>query len=329
MKLAEALLSYANWNARRAWEQFQDGDLNKRLDAAASAGIATELLLKYLLARQSPGLLAELTTGDKRSALLARLTFSSENYTKDLADVRSCTAEDAFYIHKEIEEIPTVLALDEFKALMTVRNASCHLAAEAQRSQIAEAIYSLTTMYEKARTAIPGLEWPFTNLENFVEIFQYQHRQSSARLIKEKIKLHGDGVRSGAIVISDSGKPDDFLALWVAAIFDEDYSYGLPRRIPHKCVACKSPDGQLLCEVEPTTFYKPDDPVQEPTTWAQGEIWMPLAFACTRCALCLTPRELRTLELDKDGWAENATKPIPRPGNFEEIPEEFQVSQRA
>lgn len=327
MKLSEVLLSYANWNARRAWEQFQDSDLNKRLDAAACAGMATELLLKYLLARRSPSLLAELTTGDKGGALAARLTFSSEDYSTELADVRSCTAEEAFYIHTKIEGIPTILAVDEFKTLMKVRNAACHLAAESRLSEIADAMYSLTSMYETARKAIPGLEWPFTGESHFIDMFQYQYRQSSAAVIKGKIKEHGDAFRAGSVASSVSDDAHHFLGLWAAATFDEDYSFTHPQETPWKCTACKSPTAALLCEIEPATFYQPAETDQEPKESAQGETWIPLAFGCTNCGLCLSPRELRTLELDDDGWALNAMKPIPRrTRSFEKIPDEFRVT---
>ncbi|MFF1254953.1 hypothetical protein ACFVYC_20995 [Pseudarthrobacter sp. NPDC058329] len=329
VKLTEVLLSYANWNARTAWNQFQDPDLNKRLNAAACAGMATELLLKYLLARQSPGLLAELTPGEKGGALTARLTFSSEDYSKDLADVRSCTAEDAFYIHTKIDEIPTVLALDEFKTLMKVRNAACHLAAESRLSDIAEAMYSLTSMYDRAKNAISGLEWPFMGVDHFVEVFQYQYRQSSAELIKGKIKEHKEASQTGSVADSAPDDANEFLGLWSATIFDEDYSFTHPQKTPWKCPSCKSQNGALLCEIENTTFYEPAEPDREPKAWAQGEVWTPMAFGCINCGLCLTPRELRTLELAGDGWAVNASDPIPkRKGDFEEIPEEFQVTAR-
>lgn len=327
VKLTEVLLSYANWNARTAWDQFQDKDLNKRLNAAACAGMATELLLKYLLARQSPGLLAELTTSDRNSALSARLTFSSEAYSKDLADVRSCTAEDAFYIHANIDEIPTVLAADEFKTLMKVRNAACHLAAESPLSDIADAMYSLTSMYGTAKEAIPELEWPFAGVDHFVNMFQYQHRQSSAAMIKGKIQEHADAAKAGSVVESAADDANEFLGLWSAMMFDEDYSFTHPQKTPGKCPACKSKEGALLCEIESRTFYKPDETDQIPKEWAQGEMWTPMAFGCTNCGLRLTPRELRTLELGNDGWAVNALRSIPKlKRDYEAIPDEFQVT---
>jgi hypothetical protein len=325
MKLSETLLSHANWNARKAFEQFQSDDLHFKLNAAACAGMAAELLLKYLLARHSPSLLAELTTGDKAGALTARVEFSSDDYAPALAEVRSCTAEDAFYIHDTLVEIPTVIARDEFSDLMNVRNAACHLAALSSRSRAIAAIHSLLSMYEKAQLAIPDLEWPFTGLDAQVEMFQYQYRQTSIKAVKAKIVEHKADFHSGQSSV-DPDDPESFLDIRAYSIVLDEYSDAQPERVALKCVACGSPEGQLLCEAETRTFYKPDEPDATPTEWAQGKRLSPAAFGCTNCRLCLSPRELRTLEAEGDGWAVNAMKLRDQHSDdFEAIPDEFQV----
>jgi hypothetical protein len=326
IKLSEALLSFANWNARKAFEQFQDNDTNVRLNAAACAGMAAELLLKHLLAQQSPSLLAELTASAKSRALAARMTFSTDDYSLALADVRSCTAEDAFFTHDRLEAIPTAIAIDEFNVLMQVRNAACHLAALTSRAKINEAIYALISMYEKAQSELPNLESPFSGIEPRIEVFQHQYRQSSFKAVTAKIKEHKEHFHSKQVP-ANVDDPKNFLELWSAMIFDEDYSFAGPEVKPHKCTACGSPDGSLLCEVVPETFYRPDVPGQNPTEWVQGKRLHPMAFACEKCNLSLSPSELRTLETNSDGWALHAMKSIVRHSeSFEIIPDGIQVS---
>lgn len=320
MKLSETLLSFANWNARKALENWHfNDDLHLRLETAVCAGMAAELLLKHLLARYSPGLLAELVPIDKAKALFARTTFSSDDYSAVLADVRSCTAGEAHYIHTQVNEIPTVIGLTEFQQIMQVRNAACHLAAITTQAALRDAIYALVSMYEQTKVEVPDLEWPFTGMDDEIDSFKDEYRQFSQKAIKEKLAEHEASFRSGTQSIHATD-PLEFLQFWTDKIFFEEESFTRPAREQHKCPVCKSQDGQLLCESEGELFDNPDDPDEA----VYGEMLHPMAFACMNCELCLSPRELRTLASGGDGWATNATRSLERhSGTFTKLPEDL------
>lgn len=75
-------------------------DRNEALHSSVCLGIAAELLLKHLLAAESTTLLADLVPKDKEQAIYARSAFASDVHHIGLSEIHSCTADDAYFMHK-------------------------------------------------------------------------------------------------------------------------------------------------------------------------------------------------------------------------------------
>lgn len=321
--ISDALLSSARWNARQAFQHWDSDDHSEALHASACIGIAAELLLKHLLATESPALLADLMPKTKEKAFRARRSFATDAYHSGLSEIHSCTADDAHFIHKETEDIPEVIDKVDFDLLMKIRNAACHLAALSPFEVRRDGIHFLIGMFEKSNPSDPNGSLTFQGLESKIERFESIYRQDRYELIITKVK----GVKTRAASLAGTHDADQLAVearefLWTESesLFgspeDKWDSFTSPAYRACKCMSCGNKSAELLCELEGEMFDVPAQGAGDQEVFEYGNVLHPHAFACGNCGLTFSSRELRVLAEKENGWALEVTKSIPEPSGY-------------
>lgn len=312
--IADALLSSAHWNAREAFEHWDSDDHPKALHASVCLGISAELLLKHLVSLESPALLADLVPKDKVKAFNARLAFADEGYRQELSEVHSCSADDAYFIHKEMKSIPEVVDKKDFALLLKIRNAACHLAAISPYEERRDAVYALLRMFDTASLTESQWSDPFQDFAQEVKQFQERYRQDRFALVMAKV----EEVKAQYRGLNEADR--NFEAMARGFLYDEsELLFGSPEEgwdaitspayRSRKCLVCGQTDAEVLYEQEGEVYDVPREADDE-AVFEYGNLLHPLAFACDQCGLTLTSRELRALASGSNGWAQGVLEQI-------------------
>ncbi|WP_104195831.1 hypothetical protein [Cryobacterium sp. M15] len=316
--LAAALLHAAHESARAAFGTKDLTDFHPQMQSAVHAGSAIEYLLKFLLVSESPLLVAEVRPPSVKSAVQSRIALSRNAYGAHLADVKSCSVEDAFLMVQEIVGVK-LLRLSELQAVTKARNAAIHLAIFPAQEELEDNLCTMILAFNYAARKQPAAAFPAPEREQMIA---YSARRMQVRYQAAQEKTQP--------VISRSSKPAsasgqdnekfiarqrEFLDLQAEQLFGLDmhlWSGEFPTTRAFLCTRCGH-QGVALCWAEGISFDEhtpsPVAMIEEADDEGVG-LWG-VAFACSWCGLTLTSNELLALESKKDPWAASLMEPHP------------------
>ncbi len=315
--LATALLHAAHENARTAFSGKDSKAFHSRLQAAVQVGSSIEYLLKFLLVSESPLLVAEVRPSNVKSAIQARIALSRDFYGSHLADVKSCSVDDAFLMVQEVLGL-RLLRQTELLAVTRARNAAIHLAVVPDSGEQEDNLCTMISAFEYAfRNRLPAI---FSMSEREV-MRRYVERRMEVRYeaAEEKVrpaKKEAFGqIDAGILSERMIARQRDFLDSQAEHIFGADmrlWNGEFPTTRNFVCMRCGR-QGIALCWAEGVSFDEhtpgPREIIEEDGDGGVGLYGM--AFACSWCGLTLTSNELLALDSKKDPWAASLMEPHP------------------
>jgi hypothetical protein len=291
-------------------------DFHSQLQSAVHMGSAIEYLLKFLLASESPLLVAEVRPPNVRSAIQWRIALSRNVYGSHLGDVKSCSIEDAFVLVQDILGLK-ILRLAELQAVTKARNAAIHLAIFPEPLEREDNLCTIISAFEYAAKRHSVAAFAATEREEMIA-YSEQRMRVRYNAAQEKIRPQGgepsrSSTSSEQVTQKYLVKQREFLDLQAEEIFGPDmhlWNGEFPTTRTYLCLRCGQ-SGVALCWAEGMQFDErtpgPGGLIDE-----DGGVGLSgMAFACSSCGLTLTPNELLALESKKDPWASDLLEPYP------------------
>lgn len=317
--LADALLQAAHKSAKAAFEMKDMTDFHHQVQSAVHTGSAIEYLLKFLLASESPLLVAEVRPPSVKLAIQSRIALSRGDYGTHLADVKSCSIEDAFHLVQEILGM-RLLRLPQLQSVIKARNAAIHLAVFPGLEDHQDNICTMISAFEYAAKKQPSVAFSVSERE---EMVAYTSKRMQIRYQDAQEKIRPSRSESGnpaALSTQDKEKfiarQRDFLDNQAEYVFGADirlWNGEYPTTRTFSCMRCGC-QGIALCWAEGISFDKytpgPDGLIEQADGDGGIGLWG-MAFACSWCGLTLASDELLALESKKDPWATSLMEPHP------------------
>lgn len=293
-------------------------DFHSQVQTAVQSGSAIEYLLKFLLVSESPLLVAEVRPPSVKLAIQSRIALSRNAYGPHLADVKSCSMDDAFVMVQEILGL-RILRQTELQAVVRARNAAIHLAIFPSPEEQEDNLCTMISAFEYAARRQSSLA--FTPAER-EEMNAYVERRMQVRYQAAQEKVHptknsssNPGTTGGEVSEKFIARQREFLDSQAEYVFGADmklWNGEFPTTRNFLCMRCGR-QGIALCWAEGISFDEhtpgPEGLIEEDGDGGVGLYGM--AFACSWCGLTLTSNELLALDSRKDPWAASLMEPHP------------------
>jgi hypothetical protein len=309
--LAAALLQAAHQNAKAAFRLKDSRDFHSQVQTAVHTGSAIEYLLKFLLASESPLLVAEVRPANVNLAIKSRIALSRNAYGAHLSDVKSCSVDDAFLMVQEILGM-RVLRQTELQAVSKARNAAVHLAVVPDDEEQEDNLCTMISAFGYAARKQPIVAFGAVEREQMTA-YAERRMQVRYRAAEEKLRPAGSGLsRAGDTSEQDSenflAHQREFLDRQAENVFGTEMQWWhgeFPTTRTFLCMRCGH-QGIALCWAEGISFDAhtpgPGGIIEEKDGDGGVGLWG-MAFACSWCDLTLTSSDLLALDSKKDPWA--------------------------
>ena len=294
-------------------------DFHAQVQTAVHVGSSIEYLLKFLLASESPLLVAEVRPANVDSAIKSRIALSRDAYGTHLADVKSCTIDDAFQMVQEILGM-RILRKTELQAVVKARNGAIHLAVLPGDEEQQDNLCTMISAFGYAAKKQSAAAFSASESEQMTAYAErrMQERYSAA---EEKLRATGNGASNARNASEQDNekftvRQREFLDRQAECVFGTEMQWWhgeFPTTRTFSCLRCGH-QGIALCWAEGISFDAftpgPGGIIEDKDGDGGVGLWG-MAFACSWCGLTLTSDELLALDSKKDPWAANLMAPHP------------------